>query len=357
MSNASRQRVILITGAGGFIGGWAAEELCRQNQWRIRAGVRRWSSAARIARFPMDITLCDVMNRASLTKALVGVTDVVHCATGDPQTIVDGTKNVLEAALERKARVVHLSSIAVYGNKTGVLNEDTAFASSGSAYAMAKIETEKLCSEFSSRGLRTVVLRPTIVYGPYSTLWTTNIALRLLTRRWGNLGPAGEGTCNLVYVLDVAQAIQRALITESAEGRVFNVNGPETVTWNEYFRTFNEMLGFPPLRSFSPTFARWKSRLLYPARCFGKFMLNHHREFLIATANRSQRLKAVLKSTEATMRATATSDQLDLYGLNAQYSTENAIRLIGYRPAFDIQTGLNMSCAWLKHAGIIECAD
>jgi nucleoside-diphosphate-sugar epimerase len=353
MKKASGQRVVLITGAGGFIGGWAAEVLYLEGGFLIRAGVRRWSSAARIARFPMEMTLCDVLNRASLAKALDGITDVVHCATGDAQTIVDGTRNVLEAALERHARVIHLSSIAVYGNASGLLSEDAEFARTGSAYALAKIETEHLCREYSDRGLRTVVLRPTIVYGPYSTLWTTNIALRLLTGRWGNLGSAGEGTCNLVYVLDVAHAIQCALMTDNADGHAFNVNGPESMTWNEYFRRFNELLSLAPLREFSPSGARWKSRLLYPVRCFGKYMLNNHREFLIATANRSQRLKAALKSTEVAMRATATSDQLDLYGLSATYSSEYATRVIGYRPEYKIQNGLALSCAWLKHAGVV----
>jgi nucleoside-diphosphate-sugar epimerase len=353
MTKETSQRLVLITGAGGFIGGWAAEVLCLDGNFRIRAGLRRWSSAARIARFPMEMTLCDVMSRASLEKAMDGVTDVVHCATGDAQTIVEGTRNVLDVALERKARVIHLSSIAVYGNASGVLSEETELAKSGSAYALAKVETEHLCREYNNRGLRTVVLRPTIVYGPYSTLWTTNIALRLLTGRWGNLGSAGEGTCNLVYVLDVAHAIQRALLTEDAAGKAFNVNGPESISWNEYFNNFNQMLGLPPLKDFSPAAARWKSRLLYPVRCFGKYMLNNHREFLIATANRSQRLKSALKSTEAAMRATATSDQLDLYGLSANYSTDHAARVIGYRPEYTVQTGLSLSCAWLKHAGVV----
>jgi nucleoside-diphosphate-sugar epimerase len=351
VKRCSGERIILVTGAGGFIGGWCAEMLRLEGPWRVRAGVRRWSSAARIARFSIEMSLCDVMDRISLDKVMDGVTDVVHCATGDSRTIVDGTRNVLTAAHERGARVIHLSSIAVYGSATGLVNEDTPFESN-SAYSHAKIETEQLCREYNKRGLRTVVLRPTIVYGPYSTLWTTNIASRLLTGQWGNLGTAGNGACNLVYVLDVTHAIQRALISDCVDGQAFNVNGPEHITWNEYFRLFNEMLGLPPLKNSNPGVARWKSRFLQPVRSFGKFMLKNHREFLIAAANRSQRLKTMLKSTEATMRATATSDQLDLYCLNAQYSSENAMRLIGYRPSYSIENGLNLACAWLKHSGI-----
>ncbi|HEY3322519.1 MAG TPA: NAD(P)-dependent oxidoreductase [Planctomycetota bacterium] len=354
MKRTDEARTILITGAGGFIGGWVAEMLHLQGNWHVRAGVRRWPSAARIARFPMEIVLCDVNDPASVAMAADGCTDIVHCATADGHTIVDGTRNVLEAALQIHARVIHLSSIAVYGDAPGHVPEDTPFARHGSEYSQAKVASEYLCHAYHQRGVKTVILRPTIVYGPYSTWWTTNVALRLLTGQWGNIGSAGGGTCNLVYVLDVVQAIRRALRCEAANGQAFNVNGPSAVTWSEYFAEFNKALGLPELKNVNPTLARWRSRLLFPARCFGKFMLEKHRGLLISVANRSRRIKSALKSAESTLRATATSDQLALYGLKAHYPSGKAEQMLGYRPHFDVEAGLDMSCAWLKHSGIIE---
>ena len=71
--------VVLVTGAGGFIGGWVAEAL-HLSGWDVRAGISRWTSAARIARFPLTIVQCNVMDQASLDGALKGVDVVVHCA-------------------------------------------------------------------------------------------------------------------------------------------------------------------------------------------------------------------------------------------------------------------------------------
>jgi nucleoside-diphosphate-sugar epimerase len=354
MINALSDRLILITGAGGFIGGWTAELLHLEGRWRIRAGVRRWASASRIARFPMEVALCDVQNPASLKAAMKDVNDVVHCATGDAATIVNGTRNVLEAAAKSGARVIHLSSIAVYGHQTGTVDESCAFASNGSEYSAAKIESELLCAAYQRRGVRSIILRPTIVYGPYSTLWTTNIALRLLTRRWGSLGPAGDGTCNLVYVHDLVHAIRCALQQVAITGETFNINGPNAITWNQYFAWFNTALGLPELSSMSPSFTRWKSRLLYPARYFGKFMLNNHRDILISVANRSRRIKSALKSSESAIRATATSEQLQLYKLQASYPSAKAQRVLSYRPTFEIPAGIYLSCAWLRHAGVVQ---
>jgi nucleoside-diphosphate-sugar epimerase len=354
MISSTRERSVLITGAGGFIGGWTAELLFLEGRFRMRAGVRRWSSASRIARFPMDIVLCDVKNPASLKAAMKGVTDVVHCATGDSSTIIDGTRNVLDAASACDARVIHLSSIAVYGHRTGIVDEDCAYSPAGSDYSQAKIESERLCSAYQRRGVRSVILRPTIVYGPYSTLWTTDIALRLLTGQWGSLGSAGEGTCNLVYVQDLVNAIRGVLEHEHLSGEAFNINGPNSVTWNQYFARFNAMLGLPELAQRNPGITRWQSRLLYPARCFGKFMLNNHREFMISFANRSRRVKSALKSAESAMRATATADQLALYKLEADYPAKKAQKLFDFQPSVDVQAGLDLSCAWLRHAGIVQ---
>jgi uncharacterized protein YbjT (DUF2867 family) len=58
---------VLITGAGGFIGGRIAEVLHCSGLMTVRAGIRRWSSAARIARFEMEIVLADVMDPASIS--------------------------------------------------------------------------------------------------------------------------------------------------------------------------------------------------------------------------------------------------------------------------------------------------
>src|SRR5262245_15390047 len=120
----TEQRKILVTGAGGFIGGRTVEVLHAMGRGPVVGGVRRWASAARIGRFPVDITLCDVTAAASVRAAMSGVSHVVHCAVGGREVTVEGTRMVLEAARAAGVqRLVHLSTIDVYGCDTGVVME------------------------------------------------------------------------------------------------------------------------------------------------------------------------------------------------------------------------------------------
>src|SRR5882724_2037951 len=117
---------ILVTGAGGFVGGTLVEALHFAGDYCVHAGIARWSSAPRIARLPVTLIQCDVLKPGELGKAFTGVDYVIHCAAGeDLRIIVEGTKNVLRAAARAGVkRVVHISSVAVYGEATGAVDEE-----------------------------------------------------------------------------------------------------------------------------------------------------------------------------------------------------------------------------------------
>jgi nucleoside-diphosphate-sugar epimerase len=342
-------QTILVTGAGGFLGGTLVEALYFAGNYRVRAGIARWANAPRIARLPITLVQCDVMKAEELATACAGVDFVIHCAVGgDLRIISEGTGQVLRAAAQAGVkRLIHLSSIAVYGGATGAVDEATkAPPGTLSAYGAAKIAAEVLCKTVA---LEVVVLRPSIIYGPFSAQWTLLPALRLKAGRWQNLGELGEGTCNPVYVHDVARFAIAALQQKGVAGEVFNVNGPEVVTWNEYYERLNRHLGLPPLTSHSVRQTRIKTARMGPIRALGKHVLKHHASRLLWLSHKSDCLKRWMQQTELALKCTPNQDELTLFSLDAHYLKDKAAQMMGLTPSIDLDTGLATSLAWLKH--------
>src|SRR5690606_24643675 len=142
--------------------------------------------------------------------------------------------------------LIHLSTADVYGTATGMIDESCAFQYTGNAYNRMKIDAEKVCREYMDKGLPITVFRPSIVYGPYSNNWCLRFASLMLAREWGIYETYGEGKCNLVYIDDLVKTLLGALDNEETFGKAFNVNGPEIITWNDYFRRLNAAMGLPP---------------------------------------------------------------------------------------------------------------
>lgn len=347
-------RRILVTGAGGFIGGRIVEVLHTLGLAEVRAGVRRWSSGARIGRFPVTIIRCDIRDRAEMRDALQGITHVVHCAVGDRSTTVEGTRVLLEEALASGVqRVVHMSTVDVYGTPSGPVDEKTPLLRTGSEYGNSKIEAEELCLELAGRGLPVTILRPSLVHGPFSTVWTVGYAQRLQSRPW--LIPAADasGTCNLVYIDDVVSAVLAALDADTPAGEAFNVNGAERPTWNEYFHALNDAMGLPPLTTRDRVRARFGALAMQPVRTSAKIAMKRFEKPIKAVYQKSEMARVLMKRAEHMIRTTPAPQEFTVYSRSASYDTTKAERMLGYAPRFPLSRALPLTAAWLRHSGYV----
>jgi nucleoside-diphosphate-sugar epimerase len=346
---------VLVTGAGGFIGGRVVEVLHGLGLGRVRAGVRRWASAARIGRLPVEIVRCDLADPSQADAACEGVTGIVHCALSVGPEAGAHMRHLLAAA-ERHgvSRVVHLSTMDVYGDVAGDIDEGHPPGTGHSDYARAKIAVEQVCQQYIGRGLPVVILRPTIVYGPFSENWTVEPAQRLLSGAWPLPEQSCQGTCNLLYVDDLVAAILLALRTDQAVGETFNVNGGERVTWHHYFHALGEALGVGRLSREGPLAARAKSWLMQPPRTAAKFLLKRYKRHIVALYSRFWLARRVLRSAERFIRSVPTPAEFRLCSRNAFYVTEKAARILGYEPKVTMRDGIALSVAWLRHEGYLR---
>jgi nucleoside-diphosphate-sugar epimerase len=251
---------VLVTGATGFIGGRLAERLVVEHGARVRALVRNFSRVARLARFPIDLVQGDLCSPDSISRAVTGCDYVFHCAYGsdgqdDARRLVNaqGTRNVLDAALaHRVKRVVHTSTVTVYGNTPdGPLDETAPRVKTGFAYGDSKIEAEEAALGYLERGLSVAVVQPTVVYGPFGTTFTIK-PLQLLKSGRVILVNGGDGLANLVYVDDVVSGMILAAVHETAHGQAFILSGPEPTTWRAFYAAHEAMLGRAATVSMTP---------------------------------------------------------------------------------------------------------
>ena len=324
---------ILVTGAGGFIGGAIAAHLARQPGIVVHGGTRD----GRALGAGIHPARCDVTDAASLGRLVTGFDAIVHCAVGNQAVTVGGTQAVLAAAQSAGVRrVVHLSSVALYGQAEGALDEaHPIVAETIGGYAGWKSAAEAQCRHFAANGLDVAMLRPAIVYGPGSELWVGLPARRLLSGHWGTMGEAGDGICNLVHVDDVATAVLAALQAQGIAGEAFNVAGPEAITWNDWHRRLGLAIGLKRVPEISPATLRRRAIASLPAKALAR---------LLPPAGRMLRPRL--------LTAPARSE-LALFRLRATYPTDKAQRLLGWAPRIDIATGLAGSVAWLHHAGVL----
>ncbi len=247
------RKPVLVLGASGFIGSRLVAALSKSPMYRPVAASRRSG--------------VDAANARHIAAALQDIDCVVNCIAGSDRTMLQTTQVLCDAARALPPRrIIHLSSMAVYGAATGTIQEDHPPVEPISGYGKAKINCERIVQKYVKDGGDAIILRPTCVFGPGSPQWTTRLARLLETRRIGDLGTAGDGCCNLAFIDDLVSAIIASISIPDCAGQIFNVSSSVGLTWNEFFIAFARALGATPVRRIPSRMLRIETKLLAPAR-------------------------------------------------------------------------------------------
>jgi 2-alkyl-3-oxoalkanoate reductase len=216
------------------------------------------------ARLGTSVSRVSATDASQLAAALAGCSAVVNNMTGAAARLrqnAEALAHAVAACGNPALRVVHLSSMAVYGSATGTVNEDTPLLGDLGDYSSARVAAEHSLRAVADR---VTVLRLGVDYGAGGSQWTVRIARLLRQRRLGDMGVAGDGTCNLVHVDDIALAVERALQTETAAGCAFNLAMSAPPLWNEYLTRFAIALHAVPVRRITARRRKIESKLLAP---------------------------------------------------------------------------------------------
>lgn len=169
-----------VTGGTGFIGLNLVEQLIAEG-WRVVALHRPRSDPQPLRKLGADLAEGDILDRASLERALPEETDAVFHVAGNTslwapanarqtRENVDGTRNMAGVALARGVRrMIHTSTVNVYGFQDGRVTEDSPRLGRNSwiNYFRSKALAEDEVRSAIEHGLDAVILNPAAVVGPY----------------------------------------------------------------------------------------------------------------------------------------------------------------------------------------------
>jgi len=333
---------VLVTGAGGLVGTHVLEALHTRGE-RPRALIREHSRAT-VERFGAEAFVGDVTDAVTWQHAANGVRAIVHAAAlvashaslaEFTRVNVGGTRLAVDAARRTGARLIHISSVAVYGRAAvyaagehGV-TEDYPLQPlpASDFYARSKRAAEQLLREEAARGgLAVIAIRPNVIYGERDVLFTRRLVANL---KRGFLPQIGPGTNHLscVYAGNVAAAVVAALDAPAQPGfRAYNVtcDAPPRLTQREFFAAFAESLRVRPRRIRVPVAA-----IRVGVRCWSVLM------------------RVLLPG-----RYTALGNSAMSFILGENPYSVDRIRLeLGWEPPFDTRTAIARATAQNKSPG------
>jgi nucleoside-diphosphate-sugar epimerase len=281
MAPPDKGRQVLVTGGSGFLGRAIAARLVARGD-RVRTLARRFSPD--LQPLGVDQQQGDIADLAVVERACAGMDAVIHTAAkagvwGPYEAYygpnVRGTQNVIAACRRRQVGLlVHTSSPSVVFNGTGMSGEDESASYPDqfhAPYPETKALAEQAVRAAAGPHLRTVCLRPHLIWGPGDPHLVPRVLAR--ARRLRRIGD-GTNRVDTIYIDNAAEAHLQALDRLAEEpkisGRVYFISQDEPIPLWELIDRILAAGGKPPVtKSLSPkaayrmgTFCEWFYRTL-----------------------------------------------------------------------------------------------
>lgn len=204
---------ILVLGATGTIGGPVVKGLLARGE-AVKAASRSGQAVAGAEGTPFDFGKPE-----TIAAALDGVDRAYLLMPAGYLNVQDLLRPFVQAAASRKVKVVFQSVI-------GVDADDSI------PYRQVEIALEK-------SGTPYVILRPNWFADNFHTFWKPGLDHGQIAL------PAGEGKSSFIDARDIADSAISALTSSAFDGKAFNLNGPEALTYADAAAILTEVTGKP----------------------------------------------------------------------------------------------------------------
>ena len=331
----TRERKVLVTGAGGFIGKHLVRDQLARGHEVTATDVDLGELEAMKLEGRLTCRKVDVRSRKEMGPCMKDADVVFHLAAAHLEVTEDeayfedvnarATKELAKiAAEEGVSRFVHCSTAGIYGPLANLPADEETPAAPDIAYERSKLAAEKaLLAESLRTGLHTVILRPAWVYGPLCPR-TLKLVRAIARRRFFFVGD-GDNLRHPVYITDILQAFERAAVQAVPPGEILLAAGPETVTVRHLVTAIAEELGM----TYSPP--RVPAWLMEPV-CFSV-----------------EKIATIAGATPPFSRRS-----LKFFSESSAFDISRAKRVLGFEPVVGIRQGLRLTIAFYRERGLLK---
>ncbi len=325
----------LVTGATGQVGSHIVERLAADG-WSVRGLVRDPARASWLEPLGAELHKGDVLDAKSFRGAASGCDAIFHTAAAITprggwetfrRTNIDGTQIAIDAAATAGAKLLQISSVAVYGSAMRYRQEPTdedvplPALPEGAYYARSKRESEQMVLDAHQAGIVwACAVRPDVIYGRRDRQFVPRVA-RMMSFGIMPLVAGGRSTLAIVHAGNVADGAVRAIAVPAAGGRAYNLANDFDVTVADFVRLGAEGLG---------------KKLLTVSVPLGA----------------ARAVMAVVKGTVSLVRsremASHANSTLSFMSRDNPFSSERARRELGWDPPHRPQTSIPEAFRWYR---------
>lgn len=323
-----------VTGATGFIGSHLVNRLLTTG-WKVTVLIRNPRDSAEFSKKGVHVVIGDIVDQQAVHIGVHGSEVIFNLAAALPHndlspkaywnTNVIGAKNLVKAyERTRIKRIVHVSTVGIYGITPRIGTDESFPRSLPDAYSRTKAKAEDIMLYNHKRsGLPVVIIRPTIAYGPGDTRPVFLSLFRLIKR--GIFIPIGRGE-NFFHTIYVDNLIDALILSVNK-----NVIGEDFIIGDDPCPTMQEILS---------TIAAVQGTKLAP------FYLPIPIAFLVG------RLFDLAQ--KVGLPAPLTTQRVRFMTNNKNFTIEEAKNVLGYKPKIGLVEGIRKTFEWYKKNGYLS---
>lgn len=325
---------ILVTGGTGFTGSHLVRRLLGKGHDVLVIDIQKGGDFDELIKLGADIKIGSITDRELVHSCINGCDLVYHLAAAFRQinvskqfywdVNVEGTRNLLEASLDSKIkRFIHCSTIGIYGDVKSPPADENSEPAPADYYQYSKLQGEKIVKEYSEKGLYTVIIRPSGIYGP-GDCGRFLMLYQFVKKGTFFMFSNGNIDYHTVYIDNLIDAFELASQIEGINGEDFIIADERVYTLNDIITQVAGALGTKVKIRYLPFWPLWFAALVCELFC---------KPFGISPPLFRRRA--------------------DWFRMVRSFKIDKAKKRLGYKPRVDLAEGLAITAKWYKDQGLI----